>query len=62
MDAASGAPLLTQPERLERRLKEIPAEPGCYLMRDCDDRILYVGKSKALRSRVRSYFLSLIHI
>ena len=41
MDAASGAPLLTQPERLERRLKEIPAEPGCYLMRDGDDRILY---------------------
>ena len=56
MDAASGAPLLTQPERLERRLKEIPSEPGCYLMRDGDDRILYVGKSKALRSRVRSYF------
>ena len=55
MDAASGAPLLTQPERLERRLKEIPPEPGCYLMRDGDDRILYVGKSKALR-------LSLIHI
>ena len=58
MDAASGAPLLTQPERLERRLKEIPAEPGCYLMRDGDDRILYVGKSKSLRSRVRSYFRS----
>jgi excinuclease ABC subunit C len=58
VDAASGAPLLTQPERLERRLKEIPAEPGCYLMRDGDDRILYVGKSKALRSRVRSYFRS----
>ena len=58
MDAASGAPLLTQPERLERRLKEIPAEPGCYLMRDGDERILYVGKSKALRSRVRSYFRS----
>ena len=51
-------PLLTQPERLERRLKEIPAEPGCYLMRDGDDRILYVGKSKTLRSRVRSYFRS----
>ena len=58
MDAASGAPLLTQPDRLERRLKDIPAEPGCYLMRDGDDRILYVGKSKSLRSRVRSYFRS----
>ena len=33
-------PLLTQPEVLERRLKEIPPEPGCYLMRDGEDRIL----------------------
>ena len=51
-------PLLMQPEALERRLKEIPPEPGCYLMRDGEDRILYVGKSKSLRSRVRSYFRS----
>ncbi len=51
-------PLLEQPERLEQRLKEIPPEPGCYLMRDSDDRLLYVGKSKTLRSRVRSYFRS----
>jgi excinuclease ABC subunit C len=50
--------LLLQPDRLEQRLKEIPAEPGCYLMRDGEDRILYVGKSKSLRSRVRSYFRS----
>ena len=57
-DSISGTPLLTQPERLERRLKDIPPEPGCYLMRDGDDRILYVGKSKTLRSRVRSYFRS----
>ena len=42
--------------RLERRLKEIPQEPGVYLMRDLSDRILYIGKSKKLRSRVRSYF------
>ena len=51
-------PLLEQPERLEQRLKEIPPEPGCYPMRDADDRLLYVGKSKTLRSRVRSYFRS----
>ncbi len=49
-------PLLKDPDRLERRLKEIPAEPGVYLMRDDRDSILYVGKSKKLRSRVRSYF------
>ncbi len=49
-------PLIQNPELLESRLKEIPAEPGVYLMRDARDQILYVGKSKKLRSRVRSYF------
>jgi excinuclease ABC subunit C len=43
-------------EHLENRLKEIPAEPGVYLMRDTKGEILYIGKSKKLRSRVRSYF------
>jgi excinuclease ABC subunit C len=41
---------------LEQRLTEIPPEPGVYFMRDATDRILYIGKSKKLRSRVRSYF------
>jgi excinuclease ABC subunit C len=49
-------PLLKDPERLEARLKEIPPEPGVYLMRDTTDQILYIGKSKKLRARVRSYF------
>lgn len=49
-------PLLKQPEILETRLKEIPAEPGVYLMRNAQGDILYIGKSKKLRSRVRSYF------
>lgn len=48
--------LVKDPERLEKRLKEIPQEPGVYLMRDAIARILYIGKSKKLRSRVRSYF------
>ncbi|PPT10388.1 Excinuclease ABC subunit C [Geitlerinema sp. FC II] len=49
-------PLVQTPDRLERRLQEIPTEAGVYLMRDEADRILYIGKSKKLRSRVRSYF------
>ena len=49
-------PLIQEPERLEKRLQEIPTDPGVYLMRDQSDRILYIGKSKKLRSRVRSYF------
>ncbi|BAZ05020.1 excinuclease ABC subunit UvrC [Calothrix sp. NIES-3974] len=50
------SPLYKQPERLETRLQEIPPEPGVYFMRDRDDRIIYIGKSRKLRSRVRSYF------
>jgi excinuclease ABC subunit C len=48
--------LIKNPERLEHRLAEIPLEPGVYLMRDASDRIIYIGKSRKLRSRVRSYF------
>jgi excinuclease ABC subunit C len=51
-------PLLQQPDRLKARLREVPSEPGCYLMRDGEDRILYIGKAKVLRNRVRSYFQS----
>jgi excinuclease ABC subunit C len=54
----SATPLLQQAERLKSRLKEVPSEPGCYLMRDGEDRILYIGKAKVLRNRVRSYFQS----
>ena len=49
-------PLLRQPKKLEARLKEIPAAPGVYFMRSSNGDILYIGKSKKLRSRVRSYF------
>jgi excinuclease ABC subunit C len=48
--------LLRQPEKLASRLQEIPTSPGVYLMRSNNGDILYIGKSKKLRSRVRSYF------
>jgi excinuclease ABC subunit C len=48
--------LIQDPDRLADRLKEIPQEPGVYYMRDSSDQILYIGKSKRLRSRIRSYF------
>jgi excinuclease ABC subunit C len=48
--------LVRDPQRLETRLAEIPPEPGVYFMRDESDRIMYIGKSRRLRSRVRSYF------
>jgi len=48
--------LVNNPERLEARLKEIPKEPGVYFMKDSRNQTLYIGKSKCLRNRVRSYF------
>jgi excinuclease ABC subunit C len=48
--------LINDRDRLANRLTEIPVESGVYLMRDGHGDILYIGKSKKLRSRVRSYF------
>lgn len=56
MEKSSTLPLVQDPDRLVSRLQEIPQEPGVYLMKDTRDRLLYIGKSKKLRSRVRSYF------
>ena len=50
--------LIQNPEKLQARLKEIPFEAGVYFMRDRNDGVIYIGKSKALRNRVRSYFRS----
>src|SRR5437588_374759 len=42
--------------RLESKLKALPAQPGVYLFRDERGDVLYIGKAKSLRPRVRSYF------
>src|SRR5215203_2827956 len=42
--------------KLEDKLKALPAKPGVYLFRDSHGDVLYVGKAKSLRPRVRSYF------
>ena len=41
---------------LEQKLKEIPVSAGVYLYKDSAGKIIYIGKAKRLRSRVRSYF------
>src|SRR3954464_2958357 len=43
-------------QRLEGQLKALPAKPGVYVFRDESGRVLYIGKAKSLRPRVRSYF------
>ncbi len=41
-----------------RDLPDLPSDPGCYLFRAADGQVLYVGKARSLRARVRSYFQS----
>ncbi len=48
--------LINNKELLKSRLSQIPKSSGCYLFKDIDNNLLYIGKSKKLRSRVSSYF------
>lgn len=45
-------------QHIENKLKLLPDLPGCYMMKDINSRIIYVGKAKNLKNRVRSYFKS----
>ncbi|EFO81138.1 excinuclease ABC, C subunit [Oscillochloris trichoides DG-6] len=47
---------ITDPAAFTERLRAVPEAPGVYLWRGEDGRLLYVGKSKRLRDRMRSYF------
>ena len=51
--------LVSPEQRRKRYLADgLPHRPGVYLFRDAQDRVLYVGKSKDLRARVRNYFVA----
>lgn len=43
-------------DNIQNKLAILPDEPGCYLMKDRQGTIIYVGKAKVLKNRVRSYF------
>lgn len=45
-------------EHIENKLALLPALPGCYIMKNLNSQIIYVGKAKNLKNRVRSYFKS----
>ncbi len=44
-------------EKLKRLIALLPDKPGVYLMKDKDDKIIYIGKAKNLKNRVSQYFL-----
>lgn len=44
-------------EMIRNKLALLPDKPGCYLMKNRDGVIIYVGKAKVLKNRVRSYFI-----
>ena len=46
----------TLSQNLQLKLETLPDRPGVYLMKSGNDRIIYIGKARSLRSRVRSYF------
>ncbi|HVA21403.1 MAG TPA: excinuclease ABC subunit UvrC [Candidatus Micrarchaeia archaeon] len=58
-DAAAGTSLLARRQLLAARLAAAPEGPGVYVFRDRAGRVLYVGKSQVLRSRLRSYFTAI---
>ncbi|MBM7691994.1 excinuclease ABC subunit C [Peribacillus deserti] len=43
-------------QNIQHKLALLPDQPGCYLMKDRQGTIIYVGKAKVLKNRVRSYF------
>ena len=43
-------------DTIKNKLTLLPGQPGCYLMKDRQGTIIYVGKAKVLKNRVRSYF------
>ncbi len=47
---------MSRKEELKTRVLSLPREPGVYLMKNKDGDVIYVGKAKALKNRVTSYF------
>ena len=48
-------------EKLEEKISMLPDSPGCYLMKNRDGTVIYVGKAVNLKNRVRSYFRDTVH-
>lgn len=52
---------MTVLERLRDKANSLPLSPGVYIMKNAEDKVIYVGKSKKLKNRVSSYFVGTGH-
>lgn len=50
--------LQSKSEQLKLKVKTLPTSPGVYMFKDADGKLIYIGKAKNLRNRVRTYFQS----
>jgi len=50
--------LLTKAEDFQNKINNAPREPGCYLYLDNKGKIIYIGKAKVIKNRVKSYFIN----
>lgn len=48
---------MIEPQTISKIITDLPLDPGCYLYKDLNGKVIYVGKAKNLRKRVSSYFL-----
>ena len=46
---------------IQEKLKLLPDDPGVYIMNDRDGNVIYVGKARNLKNRVRQYFHAIFH-
>ncbi len=60
-DGGEIVPKINWGEKLETKIAMLPESPGCYLMKDAEGTIIYVGKAVNLKNRVRSYFRDTDH-
>ncbi len=60
-DGGEIVPKINWGEKLETKISMLPESPGCYLMKDAEGTIIYVGKAVNLKNRVRSYFRDTDH-
>jgi len=49
--------MTSKSENLLQKIKEAPVDPGCYSYKNSDGKIIYIGKAKNIRNRIKSYFL-----